>query len=164
LCSHSTVFQHCMRLGGSLPCSQELSTCPYPDPDQFSPYNPMLSTHLRIGLAGGHVPPGFPTNNLYALRLSPIHAKCPTHLIPLDLLILVMLCEEYKSCNSSLCSFFHLPVTSFLCGPNILLSTLSQTPSVYVPPLKSETKFHAHTQVLTKLWSHTVRLPYLLNY
>jgi hypothetical protein len=28
---------------GSLPCSQQPSTGPYPEPDQFSPYHPILS-------------------------------------------------------------------------------------------------------------------------
>ena len=32
--------------------------------------------------------------------------------------------EEYRSLSSSLCSFIHFPVTSFLLGPNILLKTL----------------------------------------
>jgi hypothetical protein len=32
--------------------------------------------------------------------------------------------EEYRSLNSSLCSFLHYPVTSSHLGPNILLSTL----------------------------------------
>jgi hypothetical protein len=30
---------------GSLPCSQELSTGPYPQPDQSSPYNLILSLY-----------------------------------------------------------------------------------------------------------------------
>jgi hypothetical protein len=40
------------------------------------------------------------------------------------MIILIILGEEYKWRSSSLCSFLHLPVTSSLLGPNILLSTL----------------------------------------
>jgi hypothetical protein len=59
---------------GSLPCSQEPSTGPYPDPDQSNLYHPshlfkihfILFTHLRLGLPNGLLPSGFPTNILYS--------------------------------------------------------------------------------------------------
>jgi hypothetical protein len=67
---------------GSLPCSQEHSTGPYPEPDRSSPRHPILSllgsililsTHLQ--LPSGLLPSGFPTNILYAFLFSPIHKK-----------------------------------------------------------------------------------------
>jgi hypothetical protein len=36
LCSHKIVSEHFMEPEGSLPHSQELPTCPYPEPDQSS--------------------------------------------------------------------------------------------------------------------------------
>jgi hypothetical protein len=41
LCNHSVVSQHFMEPEGSLPQSQELSTCPYPEPDKSSPNHPI---------------------------------------------------------------------------------------------------------------------------
>jgi hypothetical protein len=59
---------------------------------------------------------------LYAFLISPMHATYTAYPI------------------------FHPHVTSFLLGPNILLSILSSnTPSV-CPSLMWETKFHNHTE------------------
>jgi hypothetical protein len=85
---------------------------------------------LRLDLLSGITLSGFSISSLFAV-FSPIQSTCPTHLIHLDLIILIILGVEYKSCSSSVCSFLHSSVTASLFGPNILLSNLySNTPSL----------------------------------
>jgi hypothetical protein len=42
LCSYSRTSQHFMEPGGSSPRSHKPSTGPYPEPDRFNPYHPIL--------------------------------------------------------------------------------------------------------------------------
>jgi len=52
--------------------------------------------HLRLALPNGLFPLGFPTKIFYAFLISPMRAKCPTRLIFLDLMTLIMFDEACK--------------------------------------------------------------------
>jgi hypothetical protein len=85
LCSHSITSQHFMETEGSLPCSQEPSTDPHPEPDQSNPYHPILhpptswSSQWSLTFLVSHQ---YPT----CIPLLPhtCHMPCPSHPPRLD--------------------------------------------------------------------------------
>jgi hypothetical protein len=112
-----------------------------------------LSTRLRVGLPSGLFPSGVTTKILYSVLLFPVQPTCSPRLALLELIIPIIRVfgEECKLRSSSLCSFLRSPVTSSLFRSNDLLSTCSQTLSVYVPLWMSETKIRTYTEPQAKL-------------
>jgi hypothetical protein len=85
---------------------------------------------------------GFHTITFYTFILSPIHATCPTYIILLNIIIIIILLDEYKPLSYSLSSFIQSPVTFSLCSPNVPLSTalyrtecLASSPACALPLL-----------------------------
>jgi hypothetical protein len=109
-----------------------------------------LSTHLHLSLPNGLFPSGFPTNILYAFLSSPIHATYPAHLILLDLIILIILVRSTSYEAPRYAVFSNLPPLHLSLDQIFSSVPCSQTPSVYVPTLMSETKFRTMLHVICK--------------
>jgi len=127
---------------GSLPHSQVPVTCTCPQPDESNPCptSHFLKTHLNIYC---HLRLGIPSllfsfrflhQILHILLIFPIRVTCSRHVTVHDLITRTILGEEYRSINSSLCSFHHFNVTSSLLGPNSLLNSLFSNTINHVPP------------------------------
>jgi hypothetical protein len=63
-------------------------------------------------------PLGFRTKNLYAFLFSLFRATYPTYLIFFGMVTLIIFGKEYSWRSFSFCSFFQVPVTSYLLGPH----------------------------------------------
>jgi hypothetical protein len=110
----------------------------------------ILSIHLIHGLPSCTFPSDFPINILHTFFFtspSVLHALS----ILLDTVVLIILGEECKLCSFS-CSLSKLHLASSS-SEVISSAPCSQTSSVHVPPLLSETKFHTHTELQAKLSS-----------
>jgi hypothetical protein len=94
LFSHSRTPQHFTQPEGSIPCSQEPSTDPYPEPHQSNPHHPILSEiHPNIV----HPPTSrssqsslsFWLSRQYSICIPPLSicATCSAHLMLLDLFV-----------------------------------------------------------------------------
>jgi hypothetical protein len=145
---------------GSLPCSQQPSTGPYPESDHPSPYHSFVFLprsillsyiHIRLGFPSCWFPSTIPTNNLFAFLVETIHATCRAHLNFLDLTILITIYGEqnyeipHYSALSNFLSYNFSLVEIFSSASSY------QTPSVYVPPSMSETKFRGSIKARGKL-------------
>ena len=112
---------------GSLPHSQEPTSCPPAEPQRTSrrpsPYflNVYLNTtaHLRLCLQSDLFPSSFPTKKLYASVHHTLDMPRPSHSSWFGHPIVSV--EQYKSRGSSLYSLVQSPVTSSPFGPNTLV-------------------------------------------
>ena len=129
---------------------------------QLNPVHTLTSLlpkiHLNIILPSTPVSPQWYLSLRFPYRIPinaspfPIRATCPAHFILLYFITRRILGEEDRTLSSSLCSFLHSPFTSSLLGPIFSSAPYSQTPSTYVPPSMSATKFHTHTKQQAKLY------------
>ena len=118
-----------MEPAGSLPCSQELATCPCPQPQVSDPHLAtlfleipiLISSYLWLGLPSGLFPHQSPVCSCPHRHMHHLQ-RC---LVLRDFLRLTTSGEQYKPWSCSLYNFLQSPVTSSLLDPNIFLSTLS---------------------------------------
>ena len=102
---------------GSLPCSQEPATCPYPKPQQYVPHPPIL-----FHCSSWSFPSGFLHHNLL---LHTCYMSCPSHPSRFD--NQDSICEQCKPQGFSVCSLLHSPSSV----PILPLNTLCPNTSAF---------------------------------
>jgi hypothetical protein len=110
-----------------------------------------INTHFRLRVPSGLIPSSFPINVLHAFLFCS-HACCILYPFHHPWLFTLIIFGEERSYGAP-----HYAVFSNLlpfhpsCVQIFCLAPCSQTPSVHVFPLMSETKFHTHTKLQEKL-------------
>ena len=149
------VSQHINEFPAFYGTQTELAICPSPQPDQSSPCPPsqFLKIHFNISL------PSMLRFSKCSLSILFPHQN-PVHTAPLPH---IHVCYMSHPSNSSWFDyaniwwgvkdhkiphyvFFSTPVTLFLLGPNIFLSTLFLNTLSLYSSFNMRTKFHTHTQ------------------
>jgi len=100
-----------------------------------------------------------PQKNPVHIPLLPIYATCPTLLLILDLITLIISGEEQKSQTHNY-AVFSSPLTLFLVMSNHLPQRSTLKPWAYAFPSLRDTTFHTHTKQKTNLQSHTFSFLY----
>jgi hypothetical protein len=115
----------------------------------------ILSSHIYIyiyiGLSSNLFCSGFCTRILYSYLFAHMHATCPAHFILRDFIVITILGEEYKLRSYSSSNFLEPPIILSSLVQVESSAACSQRPSVCVPPLVSETKFHTYAKSQAKL-------------
>jgi hypothetical protein len=91
---------------GSLPCSQQPASDPYPEPDASNQHFLTLTSililfsHLRLCFPKWSLSFRFSKQNTVRISHIPVHVTCPVHPILLDLITLTTLGEVEKKRSS----------------------------------------------------------------
>jgi hypothetical protein len=130
MCRSSNISDHFMEPKGSILCSQQTSSGPYPEPDKSSPYHHILSPSLKSILIVF-------TNLCFVLLI--VSVLLAFHQYPIHITLLphsrYIACPSHPHCPDysnytwqrvqvSLSRFLQPPAISSPLGPNILLSSL----------------------------------------